>query len=119
MTWLKSIYIVVYRKSEKYMKLIIVESPHKSETISKFLKQGDYLVKASKGQVEDLAKCAKNGFGVDVENDFKPTYVITSSQKQTVNDLKNMRNNRMKLSLQATLTAKEKLLHITLLAFYL
>ncbi len=88
MTWLKSIYIVVYRKSEKYMKLIIVESPHKSDTISKFLKQGDYLVKASKGQVEDLAKCAKNGFGVDVENDFKPTYVITSSQKQTVNDLK-------------------------------
>ncbi len=70
------------------MKLIIVESPHKSDTIAKFLSQGEYLVKASKGQVEDLAKCEKNGFGVDVDNNFKPTYVITSSQKQTVTELK-------------------------------
>ncbi len=70
------------------MKLIIVESPHKSDTIAKFLPQGKYLVKASKGQVEDLAKCEKNGFGVDVDNDFKPTYVISSSQKQTVSELK-------------------------------
>ncbi len=78
----------MYNEFKEVMKLIIVESPHKSQTIAKFLGQGEYLVKASKGQVEDLAKCSKNGFGVDVENNFKPTYVITSTQKQVVLDLK-------------------------------
>ena len=69
------------------MKLIIVESPHKSETISKFLGR-DYKVLASKGHIRDLASTGKMGLGVDINNNFTPTYVISADKKQTVYDLK-------------------------------
>ncbi len=73
------------------MKLIIVESPHKSTTISEFLNKefaNNYVVTASKGQIEDLSTKGKNGFGVDVDNDFKPLYSITPLQRKTVLALK-------------------------------
>ncbi len=52
-------------------KLIIVESPAKARTISKFLGR-TYKVEASNGHVRDLPK---SQLGVDVENDFEPKYI--------------------------------------------
>jgi DNA topoisomerase-1 len=69
------------------MKLIIVESPHKSQTIGKFLGSG-YVVLASKGHVRDLANSGKMGLGVDVNQDFKPTYVIPKDKQAVVAQLK-------------------------------
>lgn len=56
------------------MELVIVESPSKAKTIGKYLGKG-YIVKASKGHVVDLPK---SGLAIDVENNFKPEYVITN-----------------------------------------
>ena len=69
------------------MKLIIVESPHKSSTISKFLPK-DYLVVASKGHIRDLASTGKMGLGVDINNNFKPTYIISIDKQKIVDELK-------------------------------
>lgn len=66
------------------MKLIIVESPAKGRTIQKFLGK-DYQVIASFGHVRDLPKTK---LGVDVENDFKPDYIIPTKAKKTVSELK-------------------------------
>ena len=52
-------------------KLVIVESPAKARTISKFLGRG-YKVEASQGHVRDLPK---SQIGVDTENDFDPKYI--------------------------------------------
>ena len=68
-------------------KLMIVESPHKSKTIAAFLGKG-YKVVSSKGHIMDLATSGKFGLGVDVENDFKPTYVPISGKKKLINELK-------------------------------
>ena len=67
--------------------LVIVESPSKSKTIQKYL-GNDYTVVSSKGHVRDLAIKGKGGLGVDVENDFKPTYEISKDKKDTVKELK-------------------------------
>lgn len=69
------------------MKLIIVESPHKSETIGKFL-GSEYKVLASKGHIRDLSSHGKMGLGVDVEHDFKPSYEISQDKMPVVKDLK-------------------------------
>ncbi len=59
--------------------LVIVESPAKAKTINKYLGK-DYLVKASIGHIKDLPS---KGLGVDIENEFKPTYeVIPDSKKR-------------------------------------
>ena len=69
------------------MKLVIVESPHKCETIKKFL-GSEYKVVATKGHLDELSTSGKFGFGIDLENGFKPTYVISPSRKSTVSSLK-------------------------------
>lgn len=69
------------------MKLVIVESPHKSQTIGKFLGP-EYKVLASKGHIRDLASSGKMGLGVDIENGFKPTYVISKDKEAIVKELK-------------------------------
>ena len=61
-------------------KLMIVESPHKSKTISGFL-GSDYRVVSSKGHIMDLATSGKFGLGVDIENDFKASYVPIKGKK--------------------------------------
>ncbi len=66
------------------MQLIIVESPTKSRTISKFLGK-DYKVVASFGHVRDLPK---SKLGVDVDKDFEPTYIIPTKAKKVVSQLK-------------------------------
>ncbi len=53
--------------------LVIVESPSKSTTIEKYLGK-DYKVVSSKGHIRDLATTGKYGLGVDLEDNFKPTY---------------------------------------------
>src|SRR6267142_1079470 len=59
--------------------LVIVESPAKAKTINKYLGK-DYLVKASIGHIKYLPT---KGLGVDVDDDFKPTYeVIPDSRKR-------------------------------------
>ena len=68
------------------MKLIIVESPHKSETIGKFL-GSEYKVLASKGHICDLSSHGKMGLGVDVEHDFKPVYEISPEKESVVKEL--------------------------------
>lgn len=65
------------------MKLVIVESPTKAKTISKFLSK-DYTVKSSYGHLRDLPK---SKLGVDIENDFKPEYVIPKDSGKVVNEL--------------------------------
>ena len=64
--------------------LVIVESPAKAKTINKFLGP-DYIVKASGGHIIDLP--AKE-IGIDVENGFKPNYIVMKDKKKTVADLK-------------------------------
>ena len=67
--------------------LVIVESPSKSKTIGKYLGK-DYTVVSSKGHIRDLATRGKEGLGVDVENDFAPTYEISKDKKETVKELR-------------------------------
>ncbi|RPI79339.1 MAG: hypothetical protein EHM42_12840, partial [Planctomycetaceae bacterium] len=78
--------------------LVIVESPAKAKTISKYLGPG-YEVKASAGHIRDLPNsaaevpAAEKGKpwardGVDVANGFAPMYVVPAKRKQTVADLK-------------------------------
>lgn len=71
------------------MKLVIVESPTKSKTIGHYL-GSDYVVEASVGHIRDLAISGKGGFGVDVEHDFKPTYVIDDDKKDIVKKLQDL-----------------------------
>lgn len=69
--------------------LVIVESPSKSKTIEKYL--GDeYKVVSSKGHICDLATTGKGGLGIDVDNDFAPTYKISKEKKDVVKELKSL-----------------------------
>ena len=69
--------------------LVIVESPSKSKTIEKYLGK-DFKVTSSKGHICDLATKGKEGLGVDVENNFAPTYEVSKDKKQVVKELKKM-----------------------------
>ena len=68
-------------------KLVIVESPSKSKTIEKYL-GSDYKVVSSLGHIRDLSTTGKYGFGIDIENNFKPNYEIIKGKKKLVTDLK-------------------------------
>ena len=65
------------------MDLIIVESPSKAKTISKYLK-GKYKVDASGGHVRDLPE---KTLGVKVTGNFEPKYEITPSKKDVIKRL--------------------------------
>lgn len=71
------------------MKLVIVESPTKCNTIQRYLGE-DYIVKASLGHIRDLATSGRGGLGVDVENNFAPTYIINKDKRLVVNELKEL-----------------------------
>ncbi len=64
--------------------LVIVESPSKAKTINKYLGK-DFKVLASVGHIKDLPK---KGLGVDVENNFEPTYEIMPGKERVVRELK-------------------------------
>ncbi|MDP3057037.1 MAG: type I DNA topoisomerase [bacterium] len=68
------------------MNLIIVESPTKAKTISKFLSD-DYIVRSSYGHVRDLPK---SKLGVDTENDFEPEYISNPKSKKHIAELKSI-----------------------------
>ena len=58
------------------MNLIIVESPTKARTLSRFL-GSTYSIQATGGHVMDLPK---SKLSIDIENDFKPDYVIVAKR---------------------------------------
>src|SRR6266545_3549623 len=64
--------------------LVIVESPAKARTIARFLGD-DFVVEASIGAIRDLDP---KGLAVDIEQDFKPTYIVPPSKKDVVKRLK-------------------------------
>ena len=64
--------------------LVVVESPAKAKTLSKFLGD-DYDVRASVGHVADLPS---KGLNIDVDNGFKPTYELTDRGKTVIKELK-------------------------------
>ncbi len=66
--------------------LVIVESPSKTKPIEKYL-GSDYKVVSSKGHVRDLSTKGKYGFGVDVDNDFKPDYVTMKGKANVIKEL--------------------------------
>ncbi|WKZ25635.1 MAG: type I DNA topoisomerase [bacterium] len=66
------------------MKFIIVESPTKAKTLTKFL-GSDYTVDSTKGHIFDLPK---SKLSIDLENDFKPDYQPIDKKKLTISDLK-------------------------------
>ena len=80
--------------------LVIVESPAKARTISRFLGSG-YTVEASVGHVRDLPEGAKQVpadlkkeewayLGVNIEDDFKPIYIVPPGKKQQVAKLRKL-----------------------------
>jgi DNA topoisomerase-1 len=68
-------------------KLVIVESPAKSKTIENYL-GSEFTVMSSVGHIRDLVVKGRGGFGVDIENNFKPEYRILSDKADIVKKLK-------------------------------
>jgi len=64
--------------------LVVVESPAKAKTINKYLGR-NYKVIASMGHVRDLPK---SKLGVDIREDFEPSYEVIASRKKVLKDLK-------------------------------
>jgi len=77
------------------MELIIVESPTKAKTISKFLGD-DFKIESSYGHVRDLPE---RTLGVDVEHNFEPKYVILAKAKKRVSELKKLSEKSKKVIL--------------------
>lgn len=68
------------------MNLVIVESPTKARKLSTYL-GGEYKVEASVGHIRDLPK---KSLGVDVENDFEPTYEVSEGKQKVITQLKKL-----------------------------
>jgi len=66
--------------------LLIVESPAKAKTIEKILGK-DFEVKSCYGHIRDLEKA---GMGIDIEKNYKPTYIVPVEKQKVVNDLKRL-----------------------------
>ncbi|MGZ4042903.1 MAG: type I DNA topoisomerase [Bacteroidia bacterium] len=66
--------------------LVIVESPAKAKTIEGFLGK-DFTVKSSFGHIRDLVK---KGFGVDIENNFTPTYEVQPDKEKVIAELRKL-----------------------------
>src|SRR5436190_17572499 len=75
--------------------LVVVESPAKAKTISKFL-GGAFDVRAAVGHVADLPS---KGLSIDVDNGFKPTYELTERGKQVIKDLRGLMKDATELYL--------------------
>ena len=69
--------------------LIIVESPSKIKTLQNFL-DSSYQIEASVGHIRDLPK---SDLGIDLENSFTPTYVVSDKSKKVVKNLKAVLKN--------------------------
>ena len=89
--------------------LVIVESPAKAKTIAGYLGD-DYVVESSIGHIRDLpSKAAEipaaykkekwSSMGIDVDNDFKPLYVVSDRKSEQVKKLKNLLKDASELVL--------------------
>ena len=78
--------------------LIIVESPAKSQTIEKYLGE-DFVVASSKGHIRDLSTKGPGGFGVEIENNFKPIYRNLRDKLPVVKELKKLVKDAKKVYL--------------------
>jgi DNA topoisomerase-1 len=89
--------------------LVIVESPNKAKTIAGFLGR-DYVVESSVGHIRDLPRNAADvpaaykgeswaRLGVDVDNDFKPLYVVSPEKRDKVRQLKSLLKDASELYL--------------------
>ena len=67
--------------------LVIVESPHKANTIQGYLDKTAWTVKASIGHIRDLEE---HNLSVDIDHGFKPTYVIPADKKKVVAELRKL-----------------------------
>ena len=81
--------------SKKTGALVIVESPTKARTLDRFLGSA-YKVVASQGHVMDLPA---SQFGVDLENNFAPKYIIIYKKRKMVRELKEVASNYQQLYL--------------------
>ena len=94
--------------------LVIVESPAKAKTIQRFLDDsdaldGDVVVEASVGHIRDLparaadvpesAKRQWEILGIEVDNDFKPLYIVSPEKRDRIRDLKNLMKDASELYL--------------------
>jgi len=77
------------------MKLVIVESPTKAKTLGKFLPK-EYEVEATMGHLRDLPK---SKIGVEVDNNFEPTYEVVKGKAKVVKKLKDMAQKASKIYL--------------------
>jgi len=71
------------------MQLVIVESPTKAKTITKFLDKS-YMVESSFGHIRDLPTSV---MGIDIDNNFEPSYKVPAKAKKTVSKLKELAKN--------------------------
>jgi DNA topoisomerase-1 len=71
------------------MNLLIVESPTKAKTLSRFLGK-DFSVEATMGHVKDLPK---SELGIDIKNNFKPDYVLVPKREETIESIKRKAKN--------------------------
>ena len=78
------------KKASRYTdpvgRLVIVESPKKAETLSKFLDK-TYSIRATKGHILDLPK---NKLGIDIENDFEPDYRAVKGRESILKELRSL-----------------------------
>ena len=75
--------------------LVIVESPAKAKTIEKILGVG-WMVKSSIGHIRDMPK---KDMGIDIQNNFTPSYVISPDKKKVVSELKKLSKKADKIYL--------------------
>ena len=76
-------------KRKRPQKLVVVESPSKAKTISKFLGSG-YKVVATVGHIRDLPK---SRMGVKIEEDFEPEYINVRGKAPVIKDIKKQAEN--------------------------
>ncbi|MCD6318521.1 type I DNA topoisomerase, partial [Candidatus Aerophobetes bacterium] len=79
--------------------LVIVESPAKAKTINRFLGK-EFQVESCFGHIKDLPK---SKLGIDIDNEFKPTYEIIPGKKKIVNKLKKISEEMEKVFLATDL----------------
>ena len=89
-------------KDSMAKKLVIVESPHKSKTIEKYL-GSEYKVVSSVGHIRDLSTSGKFGFGVDIDNNFKK--ILQEKEINFINSFNSLNKNYPEnISLNAYIT---------------
>ena len=93
------------------MKLLIVESPAKAKTITKYLNDipnqtENFVVTSSVGHIRDLPK--NNKKAIDIEGGFIPHYEISKGKEKVINDIKSKAKKQARCFSRPTLTAKAK-----------